>query len=571
MNSPSIPVYSHSMCIKQLLLCVSGIVKEFVYLFTNRFNSPIVYHYLFFKKIFNWNCMKLKFPFSKSLVWVWVTFAVMIPGFSAFAQNGPTRYFYPDGVLSSEGTMRNGKPDGYWKAYYPNGVLKTEGNRKDFMLDSTWKFFRSDGTLEKTIDYTADLKNGAERIYDDQFVLREEYLYENNIRSGQATFYYESGKLWKTIPFVNNKEEGRGMEYAEDDERIITITTYRNGFIYGSQRINRFDNEQRKIGDWKEWYANGQLREEGYWTEGKRNGLFKFYDRKGFLERIERYVNGELVSDDDTTTTLDIRREYDEQGRVRSVGSYREGKKHGTFRHYDESGKEEGASIYELETLVAEGRLDSIGQRQGKWRLYHPEGELRAEGEYINGLREGPWTFYFRSGKIEQKGVYREDLPTGHWQWYFADGSIHRDETYRRGKEDGLATEYSDEGQVINVGEYVDGLKTGPWKLTINDHSEAGEYLDGEKHGLWVWHYDSGGKAFEGEYQAGIPVGRHRYWHANGVLKMKGSYQGGELHGVWQYFDELGMPLVETEYDQGIVTRINGKKIKSPARAQNPQ
>ncbi|MBP5782526.1 MAG: hypothetical protein J6W04_03195, partial [Bacteroidales bacterium] len=41
------------------------------------------------------------------------------------------QFFYPNGkVVSSEGFMVDGKPDGYWKSYYENGNLKSEGNRK---------------------------------------------------------------------------------------------------------------------------------------------------------------------------------------------------------------------------------------------------------------------------------------------------------------------------------------------------------------------------------------------------------------------------------------------------------
>ena len=56
------------------------------------------------------------------------------------------KYTYPSGVVSSEGNMVNGKPDGYWKTYYPDGGLKTEGNRMNFKLDSTWFFYREDST-----------------------------------------------------------------------------------------------------------------------------------------------------------------------------------------------------------------------------------------------------------------------------------------------------------------------------------------------------------------------------------------------------------------------------------------
>ena len=59
------------------------------------------------------------------------------------------QFLFPNGNVSSEGILREGKPDGYWKTYYENGLLKSEGNRLNFSLDSTWMFYFQDGQLNK--------------------------------------------------------------------------------------------------------------------------------------------------------------------------------------------------------------------------------------------------------------------------------------------------------------------------------------------------------------------------------------------------------------------------------------
>ena len=61
------------------------------------------------------------------------------------AQDEHKVFYYPNGNVSSEGTLRNGKPDGYWKTYFENGQLKSEGNRVDFMLDGQWNFYSEEG------------------------------------------------------------------------------------------------------------------------------------------------------------------------------------------------------------------------------------------------------------------------------------------------------------------------------------------------------------------------------------------------------------------------------------------
>ena len=61
--------------------------------------------------------------------------------------NGPNKFYYSSGQVSSEGNLVNGKPDGYWKSYYENGKLKSEGNRINLNLDGPWKFYSDKGVI----------------------------------------------------------------------------------------------------------------------------------------------------------------------------------------------------------------------------------------------------------------------------------------------------------------------------------------------------------------------------------------------------------------------------------------
>ena len=77
-----------------------------------------------------------------------------------FSQTEYQTFTYPSGQISSEGILRDGKPDGIWKTYYENGQLKSIGKRTDFLLDSTWIFFKETGDTSLIINYRKDLKNG---------------------------------------------------------------------------------------------------------------------------------------------------------------------------------------------------------------------------------------------------------------------------------------------------------------------------------------------------------------------------------------------------------------------------
>lgn len=473
------------------------------------------------------------------------------------------QYRYENRTISSEGYLRDGKPDGYWKTFHSNGKLKSEGNRRNFQLDSTWNFYNEEGLIQKSIHYLQDRKNGWERVFDKEGNLLEEYTNKDNIKSGLANWYYSTGELRKTAIYENNKEEGKATEY-ERDGRIITLWTYKNGFIYTEEKINRFDNQGKRTGVWRDLYEDGKLRLEGNWAIGMKNGVFKFYTKKGELEKLERYENDVLIIDEASTAILDIRKEYHANGSIKEIGTYREGKKQGNFRVFDENGKEIGGQLFDNNVMVGEGMIDSLGRRIGDWKLFYTDGKIRAQGKYVAGLREGNWTYFFTNGKQEQTGQYKMDWPTGMWKWYYNNGALHREEMYRNGKEDGTSTEYDTLGVVINEGEFSGGARNGKWKLTVNDHTEEGLFLDGERDGLWVAHYGNGNKMFEGEFQSGIPIDRHKYWYENGQVEMTGKYKAGEMDGRWDYYDVNGFPSMQLDYEEGKVVRINGQKIRLP-------
>ena len=97
-------------------------------------------------------------------------------------------FYYPNGNKSSEGTMRNGKPDGYWKTYNEAGKLVSEGNRKDFELDSAWKFFDENGKIALEIKYLKGKKEGIRKTY------REDEIIEEMFKNDREDFE----KKWET-------------------------------------------------------------------------------------------------------------------------------------------------------------------------------------------------------------------------------------------------------------------------------------------------------------------------------------------------------------------------------------
>ncbi len=144
----------------------------------------------------------------------------------------------------------------------------------------------------------------------------------------------------------NILKEGIAKEYAEDG-RITQLITYKKGFISNRERINRFDSEGKKHGNWKYFYDDGSLQLECIYKHGLRNGYYKEYDADGNLLFAYKYVDGEKQEFVAELSKLDVKREYYPDGNIKVKATYnKENKPEGVWREYTEEGEVEKSFIY---------------------------------------------------------------------------------------------------------------------------------------------------------------------------------------------------------------------------------
>ncbi len=473
----------------------------------------------------------------------------------------PTQYFYENGQVSSEGNLRNGKPDGYWKSYYRNGTLKAEGNRKDFLLDGPWRFFSREGEITSEITYGKGKREGPSLSYKEG-VLYKIDLYQEDLQQGITRFLYPDSSLQKEVPYVDGKQSGDGFEYAKEG-RIITLLTFKNGSLIRKQNINRFDQQEQKQGLWLSFHKNKARAIEGPYLNDLKNGYWKYYKANGNLIKVEKWINGELQEGATEVAKVEVRKEINPKtGKLSFKGAYQNGKATGVHREYDDEGNVIAATVYDQGLKLFEGIVDNEGRKQGPWKAFFEDGKLKSEGAYKNDLKIGQWRYFFREGGIEQQGNYNAGRATGVWEWFYLSGQTLREEEYNAGLEDGMSTEYNDTGAVIAEGPYVDGMKEGKWVYTNNDHKEEGEYFEGLRSGTWKHYYLSNDQLkFEGAFENGQETGAHVHYFDNGQVRMRGEYIAGNRHGIWEFFMKDGGRTVTIEYEDGEEIRYNGEKI----------
>jgi antitoxin component YwqK of YwqJK toxin-antitoxin module len=477
-------------------------------------------------------------------------------------------YYYDNGQLSSEGFLISGKPNGYWITYYPNQLRKSEGNRRNFLLDSVWNFYDEEGNIEHKITYEKGKKSGEYLYFDDQCLVVAKENYSKDKKEGISFEYFAdttdlSKRIKKTTPFTNGREDGLGYEY-EVDGRLITITTYKKGFLVSSEKINRKDNNGLKQGVWKSYFANKRLEKEERYKNDLLNGYVKVYNKQGKLETAILYINGVEQSKEDNLADFDIETEFHSNGAVKSNITYNlAGKKDGIANYFDEDGNVSSSEFYKNGFLLEKGLIDNEGLNQGMWETYYLDGSVKTKGAYKDSEKFGKWEYYFTNGTLEQIGFYDENGKyTGEWKWYYEDGSLLRKEEYRRGVEDGYLEEYARDGKIITKGEYFDGEKEGEWFYELNDHKEKGKYRYGQRNGYWEENFPNGKKSFEGSYVDGAPEGKHEYYNEEGALIREENYSYGKKDGKWKWYDSFGIEIMTITYDDGEEKKINGQRLK---------
>ena len=477
---------------------------------------------------------------------------------SIISQNDTsTKFYYKDGSLSSEGYLRNGKPDGYWKTYYQSGNLKSEGNRKYFQLDSLWIFYDKSGVINKEISYKEGIRDGDEVHYK-QGSKYESIPYKKNIKEGKTFRYFNDEKIAYEATFVNNDLFGKGYEF-DTIGNIITIETFKNGVLSRTQRINRNDSKNEKHALWVMFDDDRRIVSQGTYKHGLKHGYFKIYDKKGNLLKTTKYINGEIQEDAIETAKLEVKRSYYSDKKLKTYKSYRNGIPDGVHKEFDENGNAISTVIYKLGIIVAKGgTVDDKGRKQGSWTEYFITGEKKSQGIFVDGKKSKKWIYFYTSGKTEQIGNYQYGKEVGDWIWNYENGNILRKESFINGKAEGIFVEYDKNGNEISKGKYYTGLKDGEWFYVNDIYKLTGSYEEGIKSGIWKQTNTSTNKVVsETNFYENMKDGIYKLYYDNGVLKVLGKYESGLKQGDWKYYNEQGVNTLTVKYSDGVDVKYN--------------
>ncbi|MEI7662416.1 MAG: toxin-antitoxin system YwqK family antitoxin [Bacteroidota bacterium] len=379
-------------------------------------------------------------------------------------KEGYTRYYYPDGKIKQEIPYVRGLEQGFAKEYgFDGNVITLTEYKRGFIVDrlrinrkdqdgrrqGKWYAFYGSGNLHTEVTFKDDKKNGYLKEYAENGDLLKISKYVDDVLQPEAeeiqklevqNEYYPDGKIKISAMFRNGVPEGITREYNTDG-MVEKSYLYKNGVVIGTGIMK---DDGSRDGYWKDFYADGSLKSEGNYDNGKQVGEWKYYHPNGKIEQTGRFSK---------QGKLDGRwRWYFETGQLLKEENYRNGFKEGLSSEYDETGR-----------VIEEGEFVN-GNEDGPW--FEIIGDSYIRGTYRDGLRNGMWYNYYlnlNGAKTDSllyfKGGFVEDNPDGKHIWYWENGKIKDEGSYVMGKKEGEWLKYNFDGTLFMVITYREGVE----------------------------------------------------------------------------------------------------------------
>lgn len=252
------------------------------------------------------------------------------------------------------------------------------------------------------------------------------------------------------------------------------------------------------------------------------------------------YPNGVLKSEGNRKDYLldSLWKFYSEEGKIILEINYYKGKKNG-YR-----------TTYQDNEVIKENFINDV--KQGNSLTFYPNNKIKFKTPFVNGLEEGVAREYSLNGNIIQLVTYKkgyivdrerinrydsDTLPNGKWKWFDDSETVVLAEgNFKHGLKNGYFKKYDNDGNLISVTKYVNGEK----------FEKAEELV---KLQVRTDYYPNGKIKVVGTYTAdGVPEGVRREYDENGKVEKSYIFKYGKLIGEGIFTDSGHKQGVWKEY-----------------------
>ncbi|WP_396167749.1 hypothetical protein [Flavobacterium sp.] len=332
--------------------------------------------------------------------------------------------------------------------------------------------------------------------------------------------------LGYTLKISNSKRKDE--DWSDRSLTAYSITLIKKAGVYDAQNGEKTD-----------YYENDIIKAEYNLINGKINGLLKFYDENGNLQKTTNYING--IASGKVV-------EYKETGEKNAEYLISNDSKNGLLTFY-ENNKISYTTTFKNDL------------KNGKHINYYYDGEtdnlfLKEYGQYLDDKKNETWKTYYIDGKNEKLLTYTNylnDLKDGLFQEVQGDSLIVGN--YKEDELHGNYKIYFDQSKFLSGGL----INTDISKLKL---LTEGQYTDGNKSGNWKIYDITGTLRSEENYNNNLESGEWKYYYPNWIKKdgkpeknakelfLTQNYYNGKLNGKstrFSYENEVRYPCDEMD------------------------
>lgn len=391
---------------------------------------------------------------------------------------------------------------------------------KNEKLDGFQEEFGRNDVLFKKSEYKDGFLNGIVFSYDYQGNLTEEKPYKfkpnrnNSVIEGELKLY-RNKKLYAVTTYKDSLKEGTFKEFYPDGV-LMNSGNYKKNLLFGKNErfhnnkalnvVSNYeiidDNGKLKSvlnGAYKEFSNSGKLYTDGFYDLGKKEGLWKNYNRRSeFLESETNYKNDKIHG---------INNRYNQEGNLISKSIfYAEIEKDGVLLKNVFDGNRQEFSAKGVLTL---NESYIFGKRNGLYERFSENGILLESGNYKNNLKVGLWQNFDTKGVKNQEINYKilivneqESSVKDGFETQWNNGVLVYKIYYENGIENGVIESYYPNGKPESYGRKKDGMLDGDYfKYYENGNLKTKQTFvaekptngDGYKTKGWRYEYDENG------------------------------------------------------------------------------
>ncbi|MBX7117139.1 MAG: hypothetical protein K1X64_22675, partial [Myxococcaceae bacterium] len=166
--------------------------------------------------------------------------------------------------------------------------------------------------------------------------------------------------------------------------------------------------------------------------------------------------------------------------------------------------------------LIERGQYKN-GDPAGVWTQWLETGSVAKQTTYADDGSVLHEVTFFENGNKDREATYAgrrrvntkaeyERIPAGTTRQWFPDGTLRSEENYSNGLLEGPSKEFGPDGSLLVTGQYARGRVVGEWKRYWRQKQLrwSGAFVDGKKDGKWMYWTQSGQLRASVEWALGV-------------------------------------------------------------------